>query len=215
MTDSQRTLIAVLLDRSGSMESIKTDTEGGFDAFIWEQRTQPEEARVTLAQFDTEYEVVYSNRPIDDVPSLVLQPRGRTALLDGIGRLVTDVGAELADLAEAERPGHVIVVVMTDGYENASREWTLQAVRAVIARQERDYSWDFVFLGANIDAVAVGQGLGFAADKSLTYATTDGGVASAMASTTSYVSRRRAAPVAAPVAGFSDADRAGARGDRR
>ncbi|BBZ28777.1 hypothetical protein MMAD_30720 [Mycolicibacterium madagascariense] len=216
MTDPQLTLIAVLLDRSGSMEAIKSDTEGGFDAFVREQRTQPGEARVTLAQFDTEYEVVYANRPIADVPPLVLQPRGGTALLDGIGRLVTDVGAELAGQAEAERPGHVIVVVMTDGYENSSREWTLEAVRAVIERQERDYSWDFVFLGANIDAVAVGQGLGFAADRSLTYAATDGGVASAMESTTSYVSRRRAAPVAASVPGFSDADRAGAaRGGRR
>ena len=215
MTDSQRTLIAVLLDRSGSMESIKTDTEGGFNAFMGEQRAQPGEARVTLAQFDTEYDVVYANRPIADVPPLALQPRGATALLDGIGRLVTDVGAELAAQADAERPGHVIVVVMTDGYENSSVEWTLDAVRAAIERQERDYSWDFVFLGANIDAVAVGRGMGFAADKSLTYAASDGGVASAMASTTSYVSRKRAAPVAATVAGFSDEDRAGARGDRR
>jgi hypothetical protein len=215
MTDPQRTLIAVLLDRSGSMESIKSDTEGGFNAFIGEQRTQPGEARVTLAQFNTEYDVVYANRPIADVPPLALQPRGGTALLDGIGRLITDVGAELAAQAEDERPGHVIIVVMTDGYENSSREWTLKAVSAVIKRQEREYSWDFVFLGANIDAVAVGQGLGFAADKSLTYAATEGGVASAMASTTSYVSRKRAAPLAAEVPGFSDDDRAGARDTNR
>ena len=215
MPDPQRTLIAVLLDRSGSMEAIKSDTEGGFNAFIGEQRTQPGEARVMLAQFHTRYDVVYANRPIADVPPLALQPRGGTALLDGVGRLITDVGAELAAQDEAERPGHVIVVVMTDGYENSSVEWTLDAVSAVIKRQEREYSWDFVFLGANIDAVAVGQGMGFAADKSLTYAATGGGVASAMSSTTAYVSRKRSAPQAAPVLGFSDEDRAGARGTQR
>ncbi|MBJ7341189.1 vWA domain-containing protein [Mycolicibacterium sp.] len=215
MTDPQRTLIAVLLDRSGSMESIKSDTEGGFNAFIAEQAQQPGEARVTLAQFDTEYEVVYAHRPIAEVPRLELQPRSMTALNDALGRLITDVGAELAALPEAERPGQVIVLVMTDGLENSSVEWTHEAVRAAVKRQEREYAWDFVFLGANIDAVAVGQNLGFSPDKSLTYAASDQGVASAMASTTAYVSRKRGAPLAAPVAGFSDEDRVGARGDRR
>ena len=121
MTDPQRTLIAVLLDRSGSMECVKSDTEGGFNAFIDEQRGEPGDARVTLAQFDTDYEVVYANRPIADVPPLALQPRGGTALYDALGRLITDVGAELAALPEDERPGTVVVVVLTDGHENSSR----------------------------------------------------------------------------------------------
>lgn len=215
MPNPQRTLIAVLLDRSGSMESIKSDAEGGFNAFIAEQAAHPGEAKVTLAQFDTEYEVVYADRPIADVPPLELQPRGMTALFDGVGRLITDVGAELAALSESERPGHVIVVVMTDGHENASVEWTHEAVSAAIRRQERNYSWDFLFLAANMDAVAVGQRLGFAADKSLTYAASSGGVASAMASTTAYVSRKRSAPPASPVVGFSDDDRAAAKGTQR
>ncbi|HYO04354.1 MAG TPA: vWA domain-containing protein [Mycobacterium sp.] len=215
MTDSQRTLIAVLLDRSGSMESIKADTEGGFNAFIAEQAKEPGEARVTLAQFDTEYEVVYADRPIADVPRLRLQPRGATALYDGVGRLITDVGAALAARPEAERPGHVIVVVMTDGHENSSIEWTHEAVGAAIKRQESEYSWYFVFLGANMDAVAVGARMGFAVDRTMTYDASDAGVASALASTTGYVSRqRRVAPgMAAP--GFSDADRVGARGNQR
>ena len=92
MTDPQRTLIAVLLDRSGSMQAIKDDTEGGFNAFVEQQRNEPGEARVTLAQFDTHYEVVYADRPIADVPPLDLQPRGMTALYDALGRLITDVG---------------------------------------------------------------------------------------------------------------------------
>jgi hypothetical protein len=214
VTNPQRTLIAVLLDRSGSMQSIKSDTEGGFNAFIAEQAKEPGEATVTLAQFDTEYEVVYANRPIADVPPLQLQPRSMTALLDALGRLVTDVGSELAALPEVERPGHVIVVVMTDGLENSSVEWTAEAVNAVITRQEGQYAWDFVFLGANMDAVTVGQQLGFASDKSLTYAPTDAGVAYAMASTNSYVSRKRAAAPEASVPGFSDEDRVGAKGSR-
>jgi hypothetical protein len=216
VTDPQRALIAVLLDRSGSMESIKSDTEGGFNAFIAEQRkgSGSLDVRATLAQFDTAYEVVYSNRPVADVPPLQLQPRGMTALYDAVGQLITDVGAELAALPEDQRPGRVTVVVLTDGHENSSREWSHEAVSKVIARQERDYAWDFVFLGANMDAVEIGAKLGFAPDKSLTYATDGDAVASAWAATSSYVGRRNAAPAASPVAGFSDAERAAAGGRR-
>lgn len=214
MTDPQRALIAVLLDRSGSMESIKSDTEGGFNAFIAEQRTQPLDIRVTLAQFDTAYDVVYANRPAADVPPLQLQPRGATALYDAVGRLITDVGAELAVLPEEQRPARVTVVVLTDGHENSSKEWTHDAVSKAIARQERDYSWDFVFLGANMDAVAIGQRMGFAADRSMTYAADGQGVDAAWAATTNYVSRRNSAPAGAAVAGFSPEQRAAARGER-
>jgi hypothetical protein len=214
MTNPQRALVAVLLDRSGSMESIKSDTEGGFNAFIAAQRSETLDIRVTLAQFDTQYEVVYANRPAADVPLLELQPRGMTALYDAVGRLVTDVGAELAALPEDQRPGRVTVVVLTDGHENSSQEWTHTAVSEVIRRQERDYAWEFVFLGANMDAVAIGRGLGFAADRSLTYAPDGDSVGSTWAATTAYVARRNAAPVGERVAGFSDEDRAAARGRR-
>ena len=215
MPNPQRTLIAVLLDRSGSMESIKTDTEGGFNALIAEQSAQPGEATVTLAQFDTVYEVVYADRPITDVPPLQLQPRGMTALYDGVGRLITDVGAELAALPDPERPGHVIVVVMTDGHENSSVEWTHEAVNAAIKRQEGEYSWYFVFLGANMDAVEVGARMGFSADRSMTYDASDEGVVSAMAATTNYVSRQRSSAPGSTAPGFSDGDRVAAKGPQR
>jgi hypothetical protein len=214
MTDPQRALIAVLLDRSGSMESIKSDTEGGFNAFVAEQRNGSLDVRVTLAQFDTEYEVVYADRPLRDVPPLQLQPRGMTALYDAVGKLITDVGAELAVLPDDQRPGRVTVVVLTDGHENSSREWSHDAVGKAIRRQERDYAWDFVFLGANMDAVAIGQKMGFAADKSMTYAADGDAVASAWAATSGYVARRNAAPMGCPVDGFSDAERAAAGGSR-
>ncbi|MET0698267.1 MAG: vWA domain-containing protein [Mycobacterium sp.] len=214
MTDPQRTLIAVLLDRSGSMESIKSDTEGGFAAFINQQLAQDSpdhQAWVTLAQFDTDYEVVYADLPIAQVPTLELQPRGMTALYDAVGRIITDVGAELAGQPEELRPGTVIVVVLTDGLENSSVEWTNDAVLKAIKRQETEFSWDFVFLGANMDAVAVGQSLGFGADKSITYEASPEGVDAAFVAAGNYVSRRRAAGVDGDVAGFSDEDRRAAR----
>lgn len=210
MTDSRKALIAVLLDRSGSMEAIKSDTEGGFNAFIDDQRKQPGAAHVTLAQFDTEYEVVYSDRPITDVGRLELQPRGMTALYDSLGRLITDVGAKLDTTPEADRPGKVIVLVMTDGHENSSREWTHHAVRKAIRRQEHVYSWEFIFLGANMDAVAIGQQLGFAADRSMTYATTSAGVGSSWKSNSGLVSRMRAAS-GQRVDGYSEDERRAAQ----
>ncbi|MET0898442.1 MAG: hypothetical protein ABWY45_11080 [Mycobacterium sp.] len=102
MTDSRRTLMAILLDRSGSMGSIESDTEGGFDAFIGEQRNQLGDAKVTLAQFDTEDDVVYADTAVDEVPPPQLEPLGGTALFDAIGRLITDVGADLTALSESD-----------------------------------------------------------------------------------------------------------------
>ena len=134
MTRSDLTHLYFLLDRSGSMQSIKTDTEGGFAAFIEEQRRAPGECRVTLAQFDNDYEVVYADRPLADVPPLDLQPRGSTALLDAMGRTISDAGTALAALRESERPGTVIVAIMTDGMENASHEWTHPAIKALVTQ---------------------------------------------------------------------------------
>ncbi|MET4049527.1 MULTISPECIES: VWA domain-containing protein [unclassified Rhodococcus (in: high G+C Gram-positive bacteria)] len=214
MTNPQLSLVAALLDRSGSMHSIADDTRGGFDSFIGKEREQDGNTVVTLAQFDQQYELVYSSQPIRTVPPLVLQPRGSTALYDAIGRLITDVGVELAAVPEDERPGSVTVVVMTDGHENSSKEWSNTAVRALIAQQEKDYQWDFVFLGSNIDAVDVGTDLGFARDKSMTYVSTTVGVTAAFDSVASYQDRKRAQVFGAPPAeGFSEADRRRARGE--
>lgn len=214
LTNPQLSLVAALLDRSGSMHTIADDTRGGFDSFIAKERAQEGDTVVTLAQFDDRYELVYSSNPIDEVPPLVLEPRASTALYDGIGRLITDVGVELAALPEDQRPGSVTVLVMTDGHENASREWTNVAVRQLIEQQERDYQWDFVFLGANIDAVNVGTDLGFAPDKSMTYMSTTVGVTAAFDSVASYQDRKRATIMGAPPArGFSEEDRRRARGE--
>jgi hypothetical protein len=169
MTKADLTHIYVLLDRSGSMQSIKTDIEGGFAAFVEEQQRAPGECRVTLAQFDDRYDVVYSSVPVTQVPPLDLQPRGRTALLDAMGRLITSAGDELAALPETVRPGTVILAVMTDGLENASQEWTRPGIKALVEQQSEKYSWQFLYMGADQDAIEVGAGVGVAGAASVTY----------------------------------------------
>ena len=216
MTIPNLTYIAFLLDRSGSMQSIKDDTEGGFNAFIAEQRRQGGDCRVTLAQFDNEYEEVYRDLPLAEVPPLRLVPRGSTALLDSIGRLVNTMGERLASLPEGERPGMVIVGIMTDGHENASREWTHPAIKALIEQQTKSYNWQFLYLGADQDAIEVGSSIGVAAANSLTYSR--GRVDAMMAAASRNIARTRAAVAAgAPVAeaarhlAFDDEQRSASR----
>jgi hypothetical protein len=208
MTRSDLTHIYFLLDRSGSMQSIKTDTEGGFAAFVDEQRQAAGDCRVTLAQFDHEYDVVYSGVPVAAVPPLALQPRGRTALLDAMGRLVTDAGAELAAVPENERPGTVIVAVMTDGLENASREWTHAGIKSLVEQQTSAYSWQFLYMGADQDAIEVGTQLGVDARYAVTYGR--GRTKEALAGAAAKISRLRGARVANPAAvmeAYTDAER--------
>ena len=216
MTNPNLTHLYFLLDRSGSMQSIRDDTVGGFDAFIADQRQHPGECRVTLAQFDDRYEVVYSDRPIAQVPGLDLSPRGSTALLDAMGRLITDAGARLAALAEGDRPGVVIVGIMTDGHENASREWTHPAIKALVQQQTTTYGWEFLYMGADQDAIEVGTSLGVAANRSVTY--TRQASAPAMAATSAVVGRLRTARFGgAPSAdiGFSSEERDASAGRKK
>lgn len=209
MTRTELTHLYFLLDRSGSMQSIKADTEGGFAAFISEQREAVEgECRVTLAQFDNVYEVVYSDLPLGEVPPLQLAPRGSTALLDAMGRLITDAGAALAAKPEQERPGTVVVAVMTDGYENASREWTHAAISSLVEQQTEQYRWQFLYMGADQDAIEVGRSMGVAPEHSVTYGR--GKAREAMAATSAKVAGLRAARVANPAAmadGYTAAER--------
>ena len=150
-----------LLDRSGSMQSIKSDVVGGFDAFLNDQRAGDGECRVTLAQFDNEYEVVYHAVPVGEVPALELNPRNSTALLDSMGKLITDTAAEIAALGEDDNPGSVIVAIMTDGMENASHEWSRPAIKSLVEQQTNSI-WEFLYMGADQDAVEVGASLGVA-----------------------------------------------------
>ncbi|NDJ91792.1 vWA domain-containing protein [Mycolicibacter kumamotonensis] len=209
MSNPNLTGLVFLLDRSGSMQSIKTDVVGGFDAFIAEQRTAEGRCAVTLTQFDHKYEVVYSGVPIEDVPSLNLQPRGRTALLDSMGTLITDTAAQIDALDEADRPGTVIVAIMTDGHENASSEWRRPDIKALVEQQTNAHGWEFLYLGADQDAVEIGRGLGVKDGQSLTYAKDRS--REAMAAAAGNIRAYRNAKLRhadAVMAGFTDAQRA-------
>lgn len=151
--------ITFVLDRSGSMESTKADAEGGFNQFIEDQRKVPGECRVTLAQFDTEHEIVYADRLIAEVPKLTLLPRGGTALLDAIGRTIIAIGDRLSKMDETKRPGKVFFVIVTDGGENSSREFTPAKIAEMIKHQRETYNWQFIFLGANQDAITIARNL--------------------------------------------------------
>ena len=191
MTNTDLTLIAALLDRSGSMQDCKRATETGFDELINKQRTEPGKAIVTLSMFDDVYENVYAGIPIAEVGPLELEPRNMTAMLDATGRFITEIGAQLAALPESERPGTVICLIMTDGYEHASKEWTWEAVKDLINQQRETYNWQFVFLGANIAAEQVAAQMGVPLGNAMTYDTDL--VACAMEATASSMSRARRA----------------------
>lgn len=190
MPDYNYVHIAVVLDRSGSMGSIKSDMEQGLKDFVAEQKKQPGRATFTLAKFDDDYELGPDFVDINNVEEqdLSLHPRGCTALLDAIGKTVSHTGKQLRNLMEYERPGKVIIVVITDGMENASKKFTQQQVFDMIKHQEQVYSWEFVFLGANQDAIATGKMYGFDGKKAMTYGATKLGTQNMMKSVAMNVS---------------------------
>jgi hypothetical protein len=207
MTDSTYTAIAVLMDRSGSMADIRDDAEGALRAFIDDQAKMPGRCTIRLSHFDSEYEDVYLSTPIASAPAYDLIPRGTTALLDGIGRLVVDFGVELAAMPDEQRPGQVIVIIQTDGHENASHDWTRERVFELITSQQARYGWTFIFLGADQDAIEVGGHLGVAAGDSLTWNKSADGVLGAGAALSGKVGRERAGDRS----GFTDDERKQAR----
>lgn len=191
MADQSKTDITFVLDRSGSMAVIRTDTEGGFNQLIADQKALKADVRVSLMQFDDVFEEVYSALPVEEVPELRLEPRGFTALHDAIGITIKKTGERLAKLPESERPGKVIFVIMTDGGENASREY-LNKIEPLIKHQRETYNWDFVFIGANQDAVLTGNGLGIGINLSM--AANSAGTAQAYASTSALLWNKAVAP---------------------
>ncbi|MGI9516890.1 MAG: vWA domain-containing protein [Pirellulaceae bacterium] len=156
--------ITLVVDRSGSMQSIREDAEGGVNAFIERQAGEEGDAVLTLVQFDTEYEFLTRGEPVVKVQPFRLVPRGATALLDAVGRAISETGARIARMAEQDRPGLVVFVVMTDGHENSSREFTKAEIKKMIEHQQSVYNWQFTFLGADQDAFDEAGSMGMAAD---------------------------------------------------
>lgn len=168
--------IVVVLDRSGSMATVKGDMEGGFNEYIEKQKLEPGEAKVSLYQFDDVYEVVYEGVPLKDVPKLNLVPRNMTALIDAVGRTILETGERLSRMPEHERPNKVLFIVITDGHENSSRSYNRQQVADMISHQRDKYSWQFVFIGANMDAYAEARSFNIDNGSSLNWVQTAGGI---------------------------------------
>lgn len=204
--------ITIILDRSGSMSSVKDDTIGGFNEFLKTQKAAPGEAKVSLFQFDTEYEAVYEGKNIQDAPELTIEtfvPRGGTALLDAIGRTINANGARFSTMSEEERPEKVVVVILTDGEENSSKEFTTREINALVSHQKDIYKWEFVFLGANQDAIMTAQSISISPQNAMTYAANSKGTGQAFHSMSARIVNYRAAsgPIAAASLGFTDEDR--------
>ncbi len=157
------TEIAYVLDRSGSMGPMTESAIAGFNEFLQEQLDTPGDANLSLLLFDNEFLSLYSSTPLEDVRDLTTEdyvPRGSTALLDAIGLTIESLGQKLATLPEEERPGTVIVAIFTDGYENASTRFTFEKIQKMITHQRTNYQWEFLFLGANEDAIATATRMG-------------------------------------------------------
>lgn len=186
-----KTEIAYILDRSGSMCSCWGDAWGGLEQFIEDQKQVEGECKFTLVGFDDKYDVFINAADIQEVKDIRrFGPRGMTALYDAIGKTVTSIGERLANTPEDERPEKVIVVIMTDGYENDSHEYNHAQIKDMITHQEEKYSWEFIFMGAGVDAVTMGADLGAKIQNTLNVQKTAQGFADASlyatASTRSY-----------------------------
>jgi uncharacterized protein YegL len=189
-----KTDITVILDKSGSMESRRTDAIGGFNALVDDQKGQPGEAALSLVLFDTTYEVTFTEKRPIDVPALTMEtyrPSGGTALLDAMGKTIAATGKRLAGLPEESRPGKVIVVVITDGEENSSREYSYPRVNEMICHQRDVYKWEFIFVGTNQDAIASASRIGIDSANALTYGTSLRATRAAMSVVAASLSERR------------------------
>lgn len=175
------TEMVFILDRSGSMGHLTDDTIGGFNSMIENQKKEEGEAFVTTVLFDDQYELLHDHIDIKEIQPITNKEyyaRGMTALLDAVGKTINSIGARLNETPEDERPDKVIFVITTDGMENASREFDKSKVKEMIEHQQSKYSWTFMFLGANMDAVGEATSLGINTDFARTYTASDWGTQS-------------------------------------
>jgi hypothetical protein len=208
MRDSAQ--IVVVLDRSGSMEVVRETTIESFNKFLAKQKEVAGEADVYFAQFNTEYQLLY-DKPLKNAPELsysTYQPNGGTALYDAMGHTIDTLGRRFTGMFEHERPNKVIFMVLTDGLENSSRTYSQQMVADRIDHQRSKYSWEFVFLGANQDAVVTARGLNIPRRSSMTYCAAPPQTAAAWGAVGDFTAMLREGIAA----DFSDEQRAKAMG---
>lgn len=166
------TEIVFILDRSGSMSGLESDTIGGFNSMIAKQQKEEGEAIVSTVLFDDETDVIHDRVAIDEVKKLTEEDyyvRGCTALLDAVGGAIHHIGNVHKYAREEDRPAKTLFVITTDGLENASRHYSFTDVKKLIKRQQEKYNWEFLFLGANIDAIEVAGNMGISRDRAANY----------------------------------------------
>lgn len=202
--------ITVVLDESGSMNSIRGDTIGGFNAFLKAQKEAVGEATISLVKFSGNVLPVYVGQNVKEVANLseaTFVPMGGTALLDAIGNSIISAGKRISDMKEEDRPENVIFVIQTDGEENQSREFTREKINEMIKHQTEKYNWDFVFLGANQDAIQSGRSLGVMAGNAMSFAANSQGSGAMYDSIAVSMTSYRGGDLSKKTAFFSDADR--------
>ena len=166
------TELVFILDRSGSMSGLEDDTIGGFNAMIEKQKKEPGEAYVSTVLFDNSREVIYDRVDIAKIEPMTREQyyvRGSTALLDAVGHAIHHIGNVHKYAREEDRPEKTLFVITTDGMENASRDYSYEKLKAKIERQKEKYGWEFLFLGANIDAAREAGRFGIDADHAANY----------------------------------------------
>lgn len=174
------TELVFILDRSGSMSGLEKDTIGGFNSMIEKQKKEAGEALVSTVLFDNESVVIHDRLPPDRVPRMTEKEyftRGCTALLDAVGGAIHHIGNIHKYARKEDVPEKTMFIITTDGYENASKRYDYEKVRKMIERQKEKYGWEFLFLGANIDAAAEAKRFGISADRAVSYKCDEAGTA--------------------------------------
>ena len=174
------TELVFILDRSGSMSGLERDTIGGFNSMIERQKREAGEAVVSTVLFDNESMVIHDRLPLESVPPMTEKEyftRGCTALLDAVGGAIRHIGNIHKYARREDVPEKTMFIITTDGYENASRRYDYEDVRKMIERQKEQYGWEFLFLGANIDAAAEAKRFGISTDRAVNYKCDEEGTA--------------------------------------
>lgn len=164
------TELVVILDRSGSMQRLAEDTIGGFNSLIENQRKLEGKCTVTTVLFDNKVEILYQGKNIKEVPTLTSKEyfaRGSTALLDAIGITINETNSKISSMKEEEKPNKVLVAITTDGLENSSNEYSYSSIKSLIEEKKKKLGWDFIFLGANIDAIGEANKFGIERDMAM------------------------------------------------
>lgn len=175
--------IAFVIDKSGSMCNLIDDTVGGFNAFIEKYQNESIDGLLTVTLFDDKYRFLHDQANLADAKPMTREAymeggMGCTALYDAVGATIDHVGQRLASMNEEDRPGKILFVVTTDGCENASQKYSRSKVKEMIQHQTEKYSWEFIFLGANLDSEKTAESIGIGANRAMNYSATSDGVKS-------------------------------------